>query len=161
MKYARFRSLRQLNRGLLFALGLLIVSGCDSEGSEHDEVLVSRFGESKSHNAGANCMSCHRSGGSGEGVFTIAGTVYSADGVTIRPGAVVTFYSEPSGSGDLVASFEVDAKGNFFSTQTVSFQPAPYAVVSEEASSRSMSTPLTNGACSSCHGDSVPVITIP
>src|SRR6478735_2875906 len=48
-----------------------------------------------SHNAGQDCMSCHKSGGGGKGIFTVAGTVYQNGGMP-QTRATVSVY--PVGS---------------------------------------------------------------
>ena len=145
--------------GVIFALSAMLLVGCDSEGSEADEVMVSRFGDTESHNAGENCFSCHRTGGSGEGVFVVAGTVYREDLTTVNPGTIVRLLSNPDRT--LLRSIEVDARGNFYTTEALSFSGGLLAEVISGSESRTMMTPVTNGACNSCHGDTVPVINVP
>jgi hypothetical protein len=71
-----------------------------------------------SHNAGMNCMTCHRSGGTGaaKGIFTVAGTVYRNDGSAQTNATVILV---PSGSNTIQATLTTDGLGNFFTTQTV------------------------------------------
>ncbi|NNE46561.1 MAG: hypothetical protein HKN37_07865 [Rhodothermales bacterium] len=149
-------------RVLLFALALFMMGGCDSDGhSEDDEIMVSRFGESESHNAGRNCMNCHQSGGGGEGVFVVAGTVYKDDGVTINPGTVVRIYTEPNEQGVVLVSLEVDDRGNFYTTEQLNLQDGRYVTVSAGVTTRMMISEVTGGACNSCHGNNVEVIKAP
>ena len=69
--------------GLIFTVIVLMFSvfvSCENEDDENGENkdMSSSFNENESHNAGQNCMACHKSGGQGEGWFTVAGTVYNA-----------------------------------------------------------------------------------
>ena len=62
--------------------GLLISqTACEKEGSSSSN--ISTTNGNRSHNMGQNCMSCHKSGGQGDGWFTAAGTMYQADLVKI------------------------------------------------------------------------------
>jgi mono/diheme cytochrome c family protein len=152
----------RIARALLFALALLMIGGCDSDGHrEDDEIMVSRFGESESHNAGRNCMNCHQSGGGGEGVFVVAGTVYKDDGVTTNPGTVVRIYTEPNEQGAVLMSLEVDDKGNFYTTESLDLRDGGYVTVSSDVTTRMMISEINGGACNSCHGNSVAVIKAP
>jgi hypothetical protein len=99
-----------------------------------------------SHNAGRNCLQCHG--------FTLAGTVYRTDGST-HPGAQVRITTQPDGGGDVVLSLTADASGNFHTNQAVSWGQGLYADVTGTSGSRqSMETPVTGGACNSCHDSS-------
>jgi hypothetical protein len=113
-----------------------------------------------SHNAGTDCISCHRSGGSAaaNGIFTVAGTVYRSNG-TAQTAATVQLY--PTGSNTAQATLTTDALGNFYTTQAVaSLVPAPgqqfalganVVVRPTGGSSRAMPGTITNGSCNGCH----------
>src|SRR6478609_3866864 len=60
-----------------------------------------------SHNAGQDCMSCHKSGGGGasKGIFTVAGTVYQSGGMP-QTHAMVSVY--PVASNTAQATMTVD-----------------------------------------------------
>jgi hypothetical protein len=140
---------------LMAVLGLipiLILTGCENgnEGDEN-ETVISGYGDTESHRAGANCLSCHTAGGSGEGRFTIAGTVYQADGTTVYPNTTVKLYTGANASGDLVITVEVDGNGNFYTTEAVDWGAGLYPTVSSDNETRSMSSPTGSGACNSCH----------
>jgi len=92
-----------------------VLVSCENEDDENGENkdLSSSFNENESHNAGQNCMACHKSGGQGEGWFTAAGTVYNASGTAVSPNATVKLYTGPNGTGSLVKTIEVEGKGNF------------------------------------------------
>jgi mono/diheme cytochrome c family protein len=113
-----------------------------------------------SHLPGQDCLSCHRTGGSGagKGIFTVAGTVYKNDG-TAQTAATVNLYTHNTST--LLVALTTDGLGNFFTTQAVSaLVPAPgqqFAVGADVAvrtsgGSRSMPGVITNGSCNACHG---------
>jgi hypothetical protein len=112
----------------------------------------------RSHNAGTDCMSCHKAGGTGRGVFTVAGTVYKDSG-TPQIQATVEIY--PNGSSTAQATMATDGLGNFFTTQPVAslvpaagqqFALGAHVVVrATGGGSRSMLGVITNGSCNSCH----------
>src|SRR5512139_9548 len=111
-----------------------------------------------SHNAGQDCMSCHRTGGTGRGVFTVAGTVYRSGGGA-QTAATVTIY--PQGSNTAQATMTVDGLGNFWTTQTVAalvpaagqtlVQGVRAVVQPTGGTSAAMLGVITNGSCNSCH----------
>ena len=134
----------------------LALAGCAEDDDE--EALISKIGLTKSHNAGLDCMSssCHSQGGSGEGVFTVAGTVYDdVSSTTVKPNVVVRLYSHPVSDADraLVAEIEVDGNGNFYTTQAIVWGAGLYAMAESDSDMRFMSTEVVeaSGACNSCH----------
>lgn len=140
----------------LLALPLLIMIvllSCENE--NENETKISTYNSSESHNAGQNCMNCHTSGGEGEGRFVVAGTVYDSQKTNTYPNATVRFYSGPDGTGDLVATLQVDNLGNFYSTEAINFGSGLFVSVQGETQTRYMPTSLTTGACNSCHGNNV------
>ena len=146
----------------LIAVFFLALSGtifiaCEKDDDDSEE-NISYHGETESHNMGQNCMNCHNSNGPGEGIFNVAGTVYDSLQTTPLPNGKVELFDAPTG-GNLIASIEVDANGNFFSTNAINFGSGLYPrVISPNGHVKSMSTPLTMGACNSCHGVSQPRI---
>ena len=114
----------------------------------------------RSHNAGTDCMSCHKTGGAGAsgGIFTVAGTVYKDSG-TPQIQATVLVY--PNGSDTPQAAMAPDGLGNFFTSQPVASlvpatgqqfaQGAHVVVRATGGGSRSMLGVITNGSCNSCH----------
>lgn len=58
-------------------------------------------------------MICHVSGGSDKGWFTVAGTVYDSEQTSVYPNATVKLYTGSNGTGELVATLEVDEKATF------------------------------------------------
>ncbi len=136
---------------VMSAVLLLAMVACEKE-EGGNETNISSYLSDRSHHTGENCMDCHRSGGSGEGWFTVAGTVYRSDKSTVYPGATVRLYTGPAGTGNLRSTIEVDRKGNFHTTEAVDFGSGLYPVVEGAQGSRSMNSAISNGQCNSCHG---------
>ncbi|MGH1344017.1 MAG: hypothetical protein ACRBN8_20835 [Nannocystales bacterium] len=157
---------------ILFA-GLLVgtVTGCDDAEAPATEAdaepgdpafirdpaldvdNISAADESKSHNAGMNCMQCHQSLGAGLGQFTVAGTLYGPDDAPV-PNATLELWTAPERQGELVTAIEADAYGNVFSTEPLPFpeQRLFVWVESEDASlSAAMPFPTASGSCNHCH----------
>jgi hypothetical protein len=126
---------------------------CEDEGGEN-ETNISYYNETESHKMGQNCMDCHKSGGPGEGWFTVAGTVYDTLLEKTYPNATVYLYTGPQGTDELKHTLEVDGLGNFYTTETVNFEPGLYATVKGSISTRHMTTVLPGGQCNACHGTS-------
>lgn len=111
-----------------------------------------------SHNAGQDCMSCHKTGGTGRGVFTVAGTVYRSGG---GPQTAATVLIYPQGSNTPQATMTVDGLGNFWTTQTVAalvpaagqtlVQGVRAVVQPTGGTSAAMLGVISNGSCNSCH----------
>jgi len=136
----------------LIYLGAFTIISCEKEGG--NETKISSNNSNQSHNNGQNCMTCHTSGGSGEGWFTAAGSVYNTNG-TIANGGKVYLYTEPNGAGGLVETIEIDKKGNFYTTKEISFTAGVYPKVeSSSGDVKFMGTKLNTGSCNSCHGSS-------
>ena len=135
----------------LFALILLLVSMQSCSGDEYGSITTSQTGSSASHNAGRNCMDCHKPGGGEAPVWKVAGTVYNDALTATNPNATVKLYTGPDGTGTLIASLPVDAKGNFYTSSTINFTGGLYPSVTGGTSTNSMSSAITSGACNSCH----------
>lgn len=111
-----------------------------------------------SHNAGQDCMGCHKAGGTGRGVFTVAGTVYRSGGGA-QTAATVNIY--PQGSTTAQATMTVDGLGNFWTTQTVAalvpaagqtlVQGVRAVVQPTGGTSAAMLGVISNGSCNACH----------
>jgi cytochrome c553 len=135
-----------------------IISSCTHTFDCGSETKVSTA-NGKSHNAGKDCLSCHTSGGQGEGCFSAGGTVYDKTGV-IAPTASILFYSAPNGGGTLKATIPVNTSGSFYSSQSmVGYYPA---VVSKAGVKTFMSTPIATGGggCALCHGNTTDKILV-
>jgi len=100
------------------------------------------------------CMECHKIGGSIEGWFTVAGTVYDDTKTSIFPNATISLTTGPNGTGTLVSSVEVDKKGNFYTTEMVDFGNGLYATVEGNSGINHMNAMVQSGQCNSCHGNS-------
>jgi len=125
---------------------------CEEENGEH-EVKISKSFSDESHKTGQDCMSCHVSGGGGEGWFTVAGSVYNKELTDVNPNGLVQFTTEANGSGAIIEEVEVDGKGNFYTTEPIDFGDGLYVLVqSSEGKIRYKNSKITNGACNSCHG---------
>lgn len=114
---------------------------------------ISAAGESKSHNAGMNCMRCHQSHGAGVGQFTIAGTLFGPEDVP-APNAILELWTAPERQGELITTIEADAYGNVFSTEPLPFpeQRLFVWVESDDATlSAAMPFPTASGSCNHCH----------
>lgn len=137
------------------AAALSVVMAC-SKDKDSGESAISQPQSTKSHNAGENCMTCHKAGGSGEGSFTVAGTVYNNKLSAIFPNAIIKLYTKPNSGGTLRAVISGDAKGNFYTTEKVDFSGGLYPVIfgHDIDFPKYMLQPVTSGACASCHGSS-------
>ena len=151
---------------LLGALALLLgacaggVDGPDGDaGGVAGQVGVSLYGSTRSHNVGEDCKRCHDTGGPGQGVFTVAGTVYS--GSSPAPNTTVYLYSDQNYS-NRVLTLEVDGRGNFYTVQSVAelvpngnglVQGVFVAVKGADGQTRRMSGRISTGSssCNSCH----------
>ena len=136
----------------LFAFTLMgyLLQSCEKE--NENETKISRFNSDESHKNGQNCMSCHLSGGSGEGWFTVAGSVYDSNLNATYPNAFVELYTGPNNTGTLVATIEGDALGNFYTTENVELGDGLYPSVVGKIESKYMVGAITSGECNLCHG---------
>lgn len=135
---------------LLATMAVTAMNSCEKE--EKEETKISSNSSSESHYVGKDCMECHISGGEGEGWFIAAGTVYDSTKSTINAGGTIKLYSGPNGTGSLVKTIEVDQKGNFYTTEDISFSGGIYPAVSGSSSVLYMAGAVSNGKCNSCHG---------
>lgn len=125
----------------------------DHEASEHHS--------NESRGMSGDCISCHKAGGSGEGVFTLGGTVFQEDLKTKQPNGYIKLYSGPQGTGVLLKTIQVDNLGNFYSDANYNFSLPIYpAAVSASGNVKYMSTSLSGGSCNSCHGPTTSVINV-
>lgn len=145
---------KNVARVLVSAVAILMVfQSCENEENEN-ETLISTYGSNESHNIGQNCMGCHQLGGSVEGWFTTAGTVYDHTKSSTFPNASIRLYTGPNGTGTLRATVQGDLKGNFYTTEAIDFGDGLYATVECEEELHHMQSPITTGQCNSCHGTS-------
>lgn len=146
-----------LNYLIIVLFSLVFLTACENE----NETKISKNNTAESHNNGQNCMSCHVSGGSGEGRFTIAGSVYNNTKNTAYPNGTVKLFTQANGSGTIVKTIETDSKGNFYTTESVSFSDGLYVgVYGTNGEQKFMTSKISNGACNSCHGSTTEKIWI-
>lgn len=138
----------------LFFLCVIVLVSCEKE-DDKNETKISAYNATESHQMGQNCMTCHMSGGTGEGWFNIAGTVYDSLKTNAYPNATVRLYTGANGTGTLKYTLEVDANGNFFTTESIDFSSALYPSVQGSTTTQFMGSSITMGQCNSCHGQSV------
>lgn len=137
-------------RFLVIVLSVFIVfQSCEKDDNEQE---ISSYNDTESHNMGENCMTCHSSEGSGEGWFTLAGTIYDSLKISTFPNATVYLYSEPNGLGNIMGTIEVDGLGNFYTTDYIDFGNGLYTSVSGNTSTKYMSSAINTGQCNGCHG---------
>ncbi|MFZ1678712.1 MAG: hypothetical protein WAT91_15630 [Saprospiraceae bacterium] len=145
----------------LFA-GLLMFTSCgkESEGGSTGggEAKLSTNGSSESHNMGQNCMNCHQKGGEGEGWFTVAGTIYNQLNNSPSANGLVELYTGPNGTGKVAYTIQVDARGNFYTTENINFGNGLYPASVVGQTRRYMPDAVTSGQCNSCHGSSTHLI---
>ena len=109
-----------------------------------------------------NCMNCHNAEGDGEGIFSAAGSVYDTTQIAPFPNAKVILYTGANGSGNVVKNIEVDAYGNFYTTESISFENDLFvSVLNPNGTETFMNSPVVNGECNSCHGSSSVRIFVP
>jgi len=127
--------------------------------------LISQHGTTTSHideRRGQNCMNCHTLGTGNPYIYTMAGTVYQqGDPSLVYPNATINLYSQANGRGDLIATIEVDANGNFFTTEPINFTTGLYPAVAGNAADNPLYMPAatTTGQCNTCHdGTNMPIV---
>ena len=131
---------------------IMMFQSCGKEGGNRTN--ISQTGGTESHKMGQNCMNCHNPNGEGAGWFNAAGTVYTADSSSTYANVVVHLYTAPDSVGNqvLVATINGDAKGNFYTTESINFGTGLYPQVSGAHGTRYMAATITQGACNNCHG---------
>lgn len=123
---------------------------------DENKTLISKHNGTESHKAREDCTQCHRSGGEGPGIFTVAGSVYKEDLASALPNVTVELFSALEGATGLVYSIEVDAKGNFYTTDPLDLSSGYDTwVIGTDQLKYTMEAEITSGSCNSCHGSSV------
>ena len=134
---------------------ILIVYGISLQACTKNakRVVISKYNSTKSQGMSGNCMTCHKDKGEAkrDGWFTVAGTVYDETSSNVNPNTTIKLYTE---AGDLKHTIEVDAQGNFYSTEAIDFSVGLYPSATGVTSEIHMSFPITTGQCNSCHGNS-------
>lgn len=136
----------------LVLFSIMISFGACKKDKTGKGTKTSVYGGTDSHNVGESCMDCHNSGGGNEYWWTVAGTVYKPDSISLNPNSTVYLFSAPSGGGTMKQMFEADGKANFYTTDAVSFGVGLYpAVKSSSGQVRYMNSFITQGNCNGCH----------
>ena len=145
---------------LLAMVILVFALGC-----KHGKCEVgptSAAGTDRSHNEGENCQSCHLPDGNGNGCWTVAGTIYNANGTNTVTQAHVLLFGGPLGQGGQKLKLDNDDLGNVYTSQDVNFGSGLFpAVVSAAGDTAFMLEPIQDGACNRCHGHSTDRLKIP
>lgn len=145
---------KRMALGILTVLSTVIfIQSCEVNRCSYADMVSGTDGDESKKMKG-NCMNCHGPNGSGKGCFIIAGTVYDSTQTVVNSDAVMMFYTQPNGGGQLVATLDVDRSGNFYTTALINFSNGLYpAIVSKISGKVSyMPTSTVSGACGSCHG---------
>ena len=138
-------------------IGLTFVR-CDKWVTPENETNISSHGDDDSVDGdhqfnGHNCMNCHYTEGRGEGWFSLAGTVTGTNNFGIVN--VSEGFAEPPNK-----TIEVDAEGNFYTTETIDFSNGLYvSIVDDAGNTKSMSGKIYTGQCNLCHGVTTPKLT--
>lgn len=115
----------------------------------------SASGQTKSHNMGMDCISCHNPTGTmSKKPWKIGGTIYtSAAGTNTAANLVVKFYTGPGGTGTLKYILNGDQFGNFYTSSTVDFTGGLYPAIVGPTGIKYMSSSISTGtsSCNSCH----------
>lgn len=120
---------------------------------------TSEYNDTSSHNVGSACMNCHGSGSGNEYWWTVAGTVFKPDSVSLGSNSTIYLFSGSNGTGNLLLTLPADAKGNFYTTNSISFGTGVYPEVkSPSGEVRYMQSAVTNGNCNFCHTSSNRII---
>lgn len=125
---------------------IAVLFACEKE-DDGEEVGGQSTASGTSHNTGKNCLSCHQ--------FTAAGSVYNKSLASVFPGAVVKLSSQANGAGTVLGTFTVNKSGSFYTSSSINYGTGIYvSVTGSSGSTKHMSSPITSGACNSCHGSS-------
>ena len=138
---------------LIFAIVFMTaLIGCEKDNHSENESNISKNYDNKSHKTGNDCMECHVKGGTGEGWFSVAGTVYDSLQTTTNPNGLIKLFTSPASPEDLISTIEMDALGNFFTTEPINLESGLFvSVFNSSGKSKSMVSPVYSGSCNSCH----------
>ena len=139
---------------IVFAATILVFTFPSCKKNKCGDTNVSFSGGSKSHNFGQNCLNCHKSGGEGEGCFTVAGSASNSALTNNLTGGTIKLYTGANGSGTLKYSIPIDSKGNFYTTESIDYSGLYPAITGPSGATNYMSSSFNTGACNSCHGAS-------
>lgn len=128
------------------------MTGC-KKNDGGNRTASSSHNSTSGYNMSGVCQSCHVSGGSGPGWWTVAGTVYNRDLSAVSPNGTIYFYSGPEGSGSVVGTLEVDANGNFYTSSSILPAAGAYPQIKGVSGNvQNMPQFCTSGNCNACHG---------
>ena len=137
---------------LIIAIFIFSIPGC-KKNDGGNLTASSSHNSTSGQNMSGTCQSCHISGGSGPGWWTVAGTVYTQDLSAVSPNGTIYFYSGPEGSGTVVATLEVDANGNFYTSSSILPSAGAYIQIKGISGNiQNMPQFCISGNCNSCHG---------
>lgn len=123
-------------------------------------IIESSNGGTSSHvdiRRGMNCLGCHQTGETSP-VFTVAGTVFKTSNLTqVQPNIQVEFYSNATGTGTPVEVLEVDANGNFYTSESLNLTGL-FPAVRSATEKRMMPLDFQGGQCNECHDGSPEVV---
>ncbi|MFY0674855.1 MAG: hypothetical protein JXQ87_15760 [Bacteroidia bacterium] len=138
----------------------LFFSACENDDDDNEiETEISENNDDESHNHSQDCMNCHVNGGTGEGWFTVAGSVFKSDEKSPNSNGKIMLYSKANESGNLIETIEVDALGNFYTTEDIGITMGLFPVFeSKNGNKKLMHSAATYGSCNNCHGVSTAII---
>jgi len=136
---------------IILAIVISSLAGCNKNNGVN-KTATSTHNSTLAHNMSGVCQSCHISGGSAPGWWTVAGTVYTQDLSAVSPNGTMYFYSEPDGTGNIVDSLQVDANGNFYTSSSITVAGTYPQIKGESGNIQNMPQLCTSGNCNSCHG---------
>lgn len=123
-------------------------------------IIESSNGDTLSHvdiRRGMNCLGCHKTGSTSP-VFTVAGTVFKTSNLTqVQPNIQIEFYSNAAGTGSPIEVIEVDANGNFYTTDNLGLTGL-FPAVRSPTEKRMMPIDFQGGQCNDCHDGSPQVV---
>ena len=122
---------------VVLALSVILAAACGSLGGEADE---HEEDGGPLMRPGENCQSCHS--------FAVAGTLYGGPTAAASEGLASGTITVTDAAGE-VHSFTSNGVGNFYGSKPVKFPLT--ASVTVAGVTKSMTTKVYSGACSSCH----------
>jgi hypothetical protein len=143
---------KSLIASLILVIAIISFTGC-KKNNGGNKTASSTHNSTSSKKMSGVCQSCHISGGEATGWWTVAGTVYTEDLSAVAPNGTINFYTGPDGSGDIVATLEIDAYGNFYTSNSILPAAGTYPrITGTSGNSQTMPQICTSGNCNSCHG---------
>ena len=146
------KSIKVLLMAITLFAGLGMWFACENEGDDNED--------GANHNVGNDCLVCHKTGGGGKGVFSAGGTVFIAGTTIGATGATIKLFATDDGGGSPIATMISEVGGNFYTRSSINFGTGLYVKATSAKGTSSMISPITTGACNSCHGVSADKITV-